>query len=147
MNARMKPRAGIGLRAVHHAELLERRPAIGWLEVHSENYFARGGAPRNALARARELYPISLHGVGLSLGSCDPLNREHLASLAGLIREFDPALVSEHLCWGSIDGRFTNDLLPLPYTEEALRHLTERVAQAQNELGRRLLIENVSSYL
>jgi uncharacterized protein (UPF0276 family) len=147
MNARIEPRAGIGLRAVHHAEVIERRPDVGWLEVHSENYFARGGAPRNALARARELYPISLHGVGLSLGSCDPLNREHLATLARLIRDFDPALVSEHLCWGSVDGRFTNDLLPLPYTEEAVRHLTQRVGQAQNELGRRLLIENVSSYL
>lgn len=145
--ARIEPRAGIGLRAAHHSQLVTSRPNIGWIEAHSENYFASGGVHREALARARSLYPLSLHGVGLSLGSTDPLNREHLGKLAQLDRDFSPALISEHLCWASIDGRYLNDLLPLPYTEEALRHVIHRVKQVQSFLGRRILIENVSSYL
>jgi uncharacterized protein (UPF0276 family) len=99
------------------------------------------------LDRIREHYPISLHGVGLSLGSTDAMDREHLSQLRLAIERYQPALVSEHLCWGSVGGRHTNDLLPLPYTEEALRHLVSRVREAQEALGRRLLIENVSSYL
>jgi uncharacterized protein (UPF0276 family) len=139
--------SGIGLRAQHQAELLERRPAVGWVEVHSENYFARGGTHRDVLAEVRALYPLSLHGVGLSLGSSDALNGAHLAELARLTRDFDPVLVSEHLAWGSVDGRFMNDLLPLPYTEEALRHTASRVDAVQDALGRQILIENISSYL
>jgi uncharacterized protein len=139
--------SGIGLRVQHHAELLERRPAVGWVEVHSENYFARGGTHHDVLAEVRALYPLSLHGVGLSLGSTDALNGAHLAELARLTREFDPVLVSEHLAWGSVDGRFMNDLLPLPYTEEALRHTASRVDEIQDALGRQILIENISSYL
>jgi uncharacterized protein (UPF0276 family) len=140
-------RAGIGLRAEHHAAVLEGLPAVGWLEVHSENHFAPAGAAHKVLDRIREHYPISLHGVGLSLGSTDAMDREHLAQLRLAIERYQPALVSEHLCWGSVGGRHTNDLLPLPYTEEALRHLVSRVREAQDALGRRLLIENVSSYL
>jgi hypothetical protein len=140
-------RSGIGLRAQHHAEFLERRPAVGWVEVHSENYFARGGVQCDVLAEVRALYPLSLHGVGLSIGSTDPLNSEHLAQLARLERDFAPVLVSEHLAWGSVDGHFTNDLLPLPYTEEAVRHTAARVREVQAVLGRQILIENVSSYL
>jgi uncharacterized protein (UPF0276 family) len=140
-------RAGIGLRAEHHAAVLESLPAVGWLEVHSENHFAPAGAAHRALDRIREHYPISLHGVGLSLGSTDSMDREHLAQLRLAIERYQPALVSEHLCWGSVGGRHTNDLLPLPYTEEALRHLVSRVREAQDALGRQLLIENVSSYL
>ena len=140
-------RAGIGLRAEHHAAVLESLPAVGWLEVHSENHFAPAGAAHRALDRIREHYPISLHGVGLSLGSTDSIDREHLAQLRFAIERYRPALVSEHLCWGSVGGRHTNDLLPLPYTEEALRHLVSRVREAQDALGRQLLIENVSSYL
>jgi hypothetical protein len=113
--------SGIGLRAQHHAELLERRPPLGWLEVHSENHFARGGVQRKVLDEVRSLYPLSLHGVGLSLGSTDPLDELHLNALKRLVRDFEPFLVSEHVSWGSVDGRFVNDLLPLPYTEEALR--------------------------
>jgi uncharacterized protein (UPF0276 family) len=140
-------RAGIGLRAQHHSELLRDKPAVGWIEAHSENYFAAGGAQRHYLERLRALYPLSLHGVGLSLGSTDPINQDHLRQLAQLVRQFEPRWVSEHLSWSSVDGRFTNDLLPLPYTEEALRHMVERVRYVQDALGRQILIENVSSYL
>jgi uncharacterized protein (UPF0276 family) len=139
--------AGIGLRAVHHDQILARRPAVGWLEAHTENYFARGGAQRRVLAQLREHYELSLHGVGLSIGSTDPLDTVHLAEVARLVHEHQPMLVSEHLSWGSAGGRFTNDLLPMPYTEEALRHMVARVSQVQDALGRQILIENVSSYL
>jgi uncharacterized protein (UPF0276 family) len=140
-------RTGIGLRAIHHSEIVARGPDVGWLEAHSENYFARGGALPRVLGAIRERYPLSLHGVGLSIGSTDPLAHAHLAEIARLVRDFEPMLVSEHLCWGSVGGRFTNDLLPLPYTEEALHHMTDRVRQVQDFLGRQILIENVSSYL
>jgi uncharacterized protein (UPF0276 family) len=139
--------SGIGLRSQHHAEFLERRPAVGWVEVHSENHFALGGLQREVLAQVRAHWPLSLHGVGLSIGSTDPLNSAHLAELARLERDFAPVLMSEHLAWGSVDGRFMNDLLPLPYTEEALRHTAGRVRAVQEVLGRQILIENVSSYL
>jgi uncharacterized protein (UPF0276 family) len=140
-------RAGIGLRAQHHRDIIEHRPAVGWLEAHSENYFAHGGPQRRVLEKIRALYPISLHGVGLSIGSTDPLDRTHLGELSRLIRDYEPALVSEHLSWSSVGGRFMNDLVPLPYTEEALWHLVARVRAVQEELGRQILIENVSSYL
>lgn len=140
-------RAGIGLRAPHVRELLERRPAAAWLEVHSENYFAPGGRAVAELDRVRRDYPLSLHGVGLSLGSTDPLDEEHLGKLKHAIERFSPALVSEHLCWTATGGNHFHDLLPLPYTEEALTHVVSRIAAAQERLGRRLLIENVSSYL
>lgn len=139
--------AGIGLRAAHYRELLEARPAVGFLEVHSENYFGAGGAPHYYLERARALYPLSLHGVGLSLGSADPLNRRHLEGLKRLIERYAPGLVSDHLSWSSVDSRYLNDLLPLPYTEESLAHFVRRVCEAQDYLGRELLIENPSSYL
>lgn len=140
-------RAGIGLRAAHYAEMLERLPSAGWLEVHSENYFGAGGRPLDALERLREHYPVSLHGVGLSLGSTDPLDVAHLRKLKALIGRIEPGLVSEHLAWGSVGGRHLNDLLPLPYTEEALGHFCSRVNRAQEFLGRRILVENPSSYL
>ncbi|HJX18669.1 MAG TPA: DUF692 domain-containing protein, partial [Acidiferrobacterales bacterium] len=141
------PRSGIGLRAEHYRDLLERRPPLAFVEVHSENYFGAGGAPHYFLEQARAHYPLSLHGVGLSLGSSDPLDREHLRRLKTLIQRFEPALVSDHLSWSSVGGVFLNDLLPLPYTEETLAHFSTRVAQAQDYLGRELLIENPSSYL
>jgi uncharacterized protein (UPF0276 family) len=139
--------AGIGLRAAHHAEVLAKSPEVAWFEAHTENYFADGGAHVECLSRIRERYPLSLHGVGLSLGSTDPLNAPHLARLKRAVDRFAPALVSEHLSWSSVNGRFANDLLPLPYTEEALRHVSGRIAAAQDALGRQLLIENVSSYV
>jgi uncharacterized protein (UPF0276 family) len=140
-------KAGIGLRAKHYKEILATLPAIGWFEGHSENYFAEGGQPLYYLEQVRAHYPLSLHGVGLSLGSTDPLNRDHLQKLQSLVRRFEPGLVSEHLSWGSVGGRYLNDLLPLPYTEEALAHVASRIGQVQEFLGRQLLIENVSSYL
>jgi uncharacterized protein (UPF0276 family) len=143
----MPVHAGIGLRAVHHAELLAERPAIAWLEAHSENYFAAGGAQRETIEALRRDYPLSLHGVGLSLGSTDALDITHLRRLRDLVRRVEPGFVSEHLSWSSVGGRFMNDLLPLPYTEEALWHMSSRVRELQDFLGRQVLIENVSSYL
>jgi uncharacterized protein len=139
-------RTGIGLRAPHHREVIARSPGVGWFEAHSENYFG-GGPARAALERVRHDYPLSLHGVGLSLGTTDELDADHLGEIVRLAQDLEPMLVSEHLCWGSAGGVFTNDLLPLPYTEEALRHMIERVSQVQEALGRQMLIENVSSYL
>lgn len=143
----MPARAGIGLRAQHHDALRHDRPSVGWLEAHSENYFADGGAQIDHLLALRELYPLSLHGVGLSLGSVDPLDREHLWRLKRLVHLAEPSLVSEHLSWGAVDGTHLNDLLPLPYTQEALQHMVARVGELQDYLGRQVLIENVSSYL
>jgi uncharacterized protein (UPF0276 family) len=139
--------AGIGLRTPHVSGVLAGRPDVRWFEVHSENYYVDGGPALTALARIRADYPLSLHGVGMSLGSADPLDRTHLAKLRRLIDRFEPALVSEHLCWSGIGGRHLNDLLPLPYTEEALAHVSTRIAEVQEALGRELLVENVSSYL
>jgi uncharacterized protein (UPF0276 family) len=140
-------RAGVGLRAQHHAEIVRERPGIAWFEAHSENYFGAGGAALDALARVAEQYPLSLHGVGLSLGSTDPLDPQHLAQLRQLVTGLRPALVSEHVSWGSVGGRWMNDLLPMPYTGEALRHIAGRISQLQDWLGRQVLVENVSSYL
>ncbi len=141
------PASGIGLCAPHYRELLDTRPALAFLEVHSENYFGDGGAPLQYLEQARAHYPVSLHGVGLSLGSSDPLNRVYLARLKQLIDRFEPLLVSDHLSWSSIDGIYLNDLLPLPYTEAVLDHFCARISEAQDVLGRQLLVENPSSYL
>jgi uncharacterized protein len=138
---------GIGLRAPHYREILKTLPRIGWLEVHSENYFGAGGQPLYFLEQIRNHYPLSLHGVGLSLGSSDELSKPHLKKLKKLIQLFEPGLVSEHLCWGAIGGRSLNDLLPLPYTQEALQHVSAHICEAQDFLGQRILIENVSSYL
>ena len=139
--------AGVGLRGPHMIELEQTQPKVGWLEVHSENFFGDGGSPIHYLMKSRQNYPISLHGVGLSLGSSDPLNRQHLADLQRLIDWVEPGLISEHLSWGSIDGVYFNDLLPLPYTEEALAYFCERVLQVQDNLRRTILIENPSNYL
>jgi uncharacterized protein len=140
-------RAGIGLRAVHHHSLVTERPAVGWVEAHTENYFHEGGAAARALERARANYPLSLHGVGLGLGSADGVDREHLERVRRAIARFEPALVSEHACWGHSGGEYFNDLLPLPYTEEAVALLARHVNEAQDALGTRLLIENVSAYV
>jgi uncharacterized protein (UPF0276 family) len=138
--------AGIGLRSPHVREVLDRRPAVPWFEIHSENYFADGGPVVATLERIRADYPIAMHGVGLSLGSTDPLDREHLRKLARLADRIDPALVSEHLCWSSVGGRHFNDLLPLPYNHDALDHVCARVNEVQDFLGRTIAVENESSY-
>lgn len=137
---------GIGLRAPHVSEVAARRPRIAWLEVHAENYMGGGPAVR-ALERLRGDYPLSIHGVGLSLGSADGIDAAHLERLARLIDRLQPALVSEHLSWSITGGAYLNHLLPLPYTDEALEVLGRNVARAQDRLGRRLLIENPSGYL
>jgi len=140
-------RAGIGLRTPHYQAMLETRPPVSFLEVHSENFFGDGGQPLRYLARFREDYAVSTHGVGLSLGSADPVSPSHLQKLKRLVDLIEPTLVSEHLCWVGIDGRYLNDLLPLPYTEESLAHVVDQVDRVQSALGRRILVENVSSYL
>lgn len=139
--------AGIGLRAPHYLDLLERLPELGFLEVHSENYFGAGGQPHYFLQRLRGNYPLSLHGVGLSLGSAEPIDMDHLRKLKILIQRYQPGLVSEHLCWSSVGDKHLNDLLPLPYTEEALAIVASKVRQVQDYLGRQILLENISSYL
>ena len=138
---------GIGLRAPHFSAVLTQLPALGFLEVHSENYFGDGGQPHDYLEQLRAHYPLSLHGVGLSLGSAQGLDMAHLAKLKALIHRYQPALVSDHLCWSAVNGQHLNDLLPLPYTCEALDTLVRNVEQAQSYLGRRLLVENISSYV
>jgi uncharacterized protein (UPF0276 family) len=138
--------AGIGLRAPHYHEVLNTLPKLGWIEVHSENFFG-GGTPLRTLSKVREHYPVSLHGVGLGLASVAPLNREHLSALRRLCDAVQPAAVSEHLCWNTVEGMVINDLLPFPYTQEALSNVISRVEQVQEKLGRQLLVENLSSYL
>jgi uncharacterized protein len=137
---------GIGLRTPHVAEILATRPAVAFLEVHPENYFG-GGPALAALERLRCDYPLSLHGVGLSLGGSDALDTRHLARLARLVERLDPVLVSEHLAWSVVDGVYLNHLLPLPYDEESLDTMCSRVDQAQQALGRKILVENPSRYL
>ncbi len=138
--------AGIGLRAPHYQEVLEHRPALGWVEVHSENFFGGGAALRTLLEVAQH-YPVSLHGVGMGLASPDPLDARHLRELRQLCDAVNPASVSEHLCWNTVAGTAINDLLPFPYTQDALTHVAARVQQVQETLGRRILIENLSYYL
>ena len=147
VNAISALRAGIGLRSPHYQAVLAQAPQVGFLEVHSENFFGDGGPPLKYLARFREDYAISTHGVGMSLGSADPLDAAHVKKLQRLVNAVDPVLVSEHLCWVGVNGRFLNDLLPLPYTEESLLHVVRRVGELQDALKRRILVENVSSYL
>ncbi|KLV07810.1 hypothetical protein ABT56_04310 [Photobacterium aquae] len=147
--SRLSPQAmvGVGLRSPHIDQVLAERPDIGWWEIHSENYFNPVSAARQQIREIAEHYPVSCHGIGLSLGSADPLDSAHLCQLKGLIDELAPIAVSDHLSWSSVDGEYFNDLLPLPYTEEALSHFCRKVEQVQDFLGRRLLVENPSSYL
>ena len=139
--------AGLGLRAPHLQQVRQEIPAIAWFEVHSENYFLAGGPALAVLEEIRGNYPLSLHGVGMSLGGADDLDRDHLRQLKALAERIQPAAVSEHLCWSSIGGRWLNDLLPLPYTRQALARVCAHVEQVQEALGRSILVENVSSYL
>jgi uncharacterized protein (UPF0276 family) len=148
---------GVGLRTEHYAEALATTrlatasdttsPRIDWFEVISDNFMVPGGNPRRVLRAVRERWPVVLHGVSLSLGSVDPLDTAYLDELAALAAEIEPAIISDHLCWGSHGGRYAHDLLPLPFTEEALAHTVERVRRVQDRLARRILVENVSSYV
>jgi len=145
--AQLPARAGIGLRSAHLGAFAGGRPDVAFLEVHTENYFHDDGREPQLLERLRTDYPVNLHGVGLALGSADPLDAIHLARVAGAVRRYEPAVVSEHASWGSHGGEHFNDLLPLPFSEEAVHHLAARVTQLQDRLGRRVLIENLSQYL
>lgn len=138
---------GLGLRVDHYQTVLDKRPNVDWFEVITENYLVRGGKPLHFLRRIREHYPMAMHGVSLSIGGTDPLNRDYLRQIKQLADELQPAWLSDHLCWTQQDGINTHDLMPLPYTEEALAHVIERVQRVQDFLGRRLLLENVSSYV
>lgn len=138
--------AGIGLRAEHYRDFLHSRPPLALVEMHSENCFG-GGVHFEVLLRVREFSEVSLHGIGLSLGSTDPLDDAHLRALRALVDAIQPVLVSDHLCWSSVNRLYANDLLPLPYTAEALAHVCNRIERVQEVLGRPILVENVSSYL
>jgi uncharacterized protein (UPF0276 family) len=141
------PSVGVGFKPEHFEAIRDTRPALGFFEVHAENYMGRGGAPHRRLDAIRERYPLSLHGVGLSIGSPGPLDRAHLQRLAGVARRFEPTLVSEHLAWSTHEGAFLNDLLPLPYTNETLARVSEHIDEVQNALGRTMLLENPSTYV
>jgi hypothetical protein len=138
---------GLGLRVDHYVEILGSEPAIDWFEIISENYLVPGGKPLHYLDRVRARWPLVMHGVSLSIGSTDPLNRDYLKSLKALAQRVEPAWISDHLCWTGVAGRNLHDLLPLPYTEEAIEHVAERVCKVQDYLGRQILLENVSSYV
>jgi uncharacterized protein (UPF0276 family) len=138
---------GLGLRVDHYETLLAERPAIDWLEALTENYLVPGGRPLNNLMRIREHYPMVMHGVSMSIGSTAPLDRDYLAQVKALAARVEPAWISDHLCWTGVHGKNMHDLLPMPYTEEALAHIVSRVRAVQDILGRRILLENVSSYV
>lgn len=151
MTSRSARGAGVGLRSPHYGFVLGRRPAVPWFEAVSENFMGlrggQGGRPLEILERVRADYPVALHGVSLNVGSSDPLNKDYLKRLRALVDRIDPWAVSDHLCWTGVGGENLHDLLPLPYTEEALRHVTGRLKRVQDAVGRRFLVENVSSYL
>ena len=138
---------GLGARPVHYEELLHTRPRVDWLEVLTENYLVPGGKPLHCLEQLRRDYPVVMHGVSLSIGSTDSLNFDYLAQLKELAARVEPLWISDHLCWTGVGGRNLHDLMPLPYTEQAVAHVAARVARVQEHLGRRILLENVSSYV
>lgn len=140
-------RAGLGLKAEHARSILDGRPALGFFEIHAENYMGAGGPPHRFLEAVRRAYPLSVHGVGLSIGGPCPLDRAHLDRLCRVVERYRPGLVSEHLAWSTHDGAHLNDLLPLPLTEVTLARVSGHVAEVQDALGRQLLIENPAAYL
>lgn len=140
-------RAGVGLKADHYDQVLAGKPDIGWFEVHAENYMGAGGPPHHYLQRIRRDYPLSVHGVGLSIGADGPLDRAHLQRLKSVTDRYEPESFSEHLAWSTHNGMFFNDLLPLPYTPQTLERVIEHVDQVQDALGRRMLLENPATYV
>jgi len=138
---------GLGLRPVHYQDILEQLPAVDWFEALTENYLVPGGKPLYFLDRVREHYPVVLHGVSMSIGASEPLNLDYLRQVKALARRIEAEWISDHLCWTGVHGKNLHDLMPLPYTEETIRHVAGRVRQAQDVLGRQLLLENVSSYV
>jgi uncharacterized protein (UPF0276 family) len=138
---------GLGLRVDHYETILNERPAVDWFEALTENYLVPGGKPLYHLMRIREHYPMVMHGVSMSIGSTQPLDRTYLAEVKALAQRIEPAWISDHLCWTGVAGKNLHDLMPLPYTDEALKHVAQRVRTVQDILGRRILLENVSSYV
>ncbi len=142
---------GVGLRSAHYSHILENRPRVPWFEAVSENYMGirggTGGRPLEMLEKVRRDYPVMLHGVSMNIGSADPLRLDYLKELRALADRFQPQFVSDHLCWTGVEGENLHDLLPLPFNEETVRHVVGRVRQVQDLLGRRILLENVSSYV
>lgn len=138
---------GLGLRTDHYEDVLARRPNIDWFEILSENYMVGGGKPLYYLDKLRALYPMVMHGVSLSIGSTDPLDWDYLKNIKTLAERVEPHWISDHLCWTGVDHTNLHDLMPLPYTEEAINHVADRVSRVQDYLGRRILLENVSSYV
>jgi len=138
---------GLGLRKEHFDTVLAERPNVDWFEIISENYMVEGGKPLDYLTRIREHYPMVMHGVSMSIGSTEPLNLDYLKKLKILIERVQPAWFSDHLCWTGVEGINLHDLMPLPYTEEAVQHVADRVSQVQDYIGRQMLLENVSSYV
>jgi uncharacterized protein (UPF0276 family) len=138
---------GLGLRSAHYEAILSSRPRVDWFEALTENYLVPGGKPLHYLERVRSEYPLVLHGVSLSIGGTDPLDARYLRELRALARRIEPAWISDHLCWTGVDGTNLHDLLPLPWTEEALQHVVDRVHAVQDTLGTRILLENPSTYL
>ena len=137
---------GVGLRLPHISHILERKPVVGWFEIISENYMVDGGRPLHVLDRILEQYRVVQHGVSLYPGSAEPLNREHLRRLKALVRRTKTPWLTDHLCWGSVDGQYTHDLLPMPYTFEAAKLTARKIRQAQDFLEVPIAVENVSSY-
>ncbi len=137
---------GLGLRPAHYAVILSERPPVPWFEVLIDNYFSPS-PELEQLERVRRDYPVTFHGVGMSLGSSDPIDWDYLRRLKGLIRWFEPQHVSDHLCWTSVNGHYLHELMPLPYVDAAVRHVSERIERVQDFLGERILVENVSTYL
>lgn len=144
---RLPARAGVGLKAEHCRTILDVRPEIGFFEVHAENYMGAGGPPHRYLSAIRDAYPLSIHGVGLSIGGCQPLDTAHLQRLKTLVARYAPEQFSEHLAWSSHAGGFLNDLLPVPYTGQSLTRVVEHIDQVQETLDRQILLENPSTYL
>lgn len=147
MNRSANAGFGLGLRREHYETIFTTQPDLGWFEILTENYLVDGGKPLHYLDRIRALYPLAMHGVSLSIGGSDMLDFDYLQRVKNLAQRIEPLWISDHLCWTGVDGLSMHDLLPLPYTEEALRHVVERVQRVQDFLGYRILLENVSSYI
>ncbi|MES0871954.1 MULTISPECIES: DUF692 domain-containing protein [Pseudovibrio] len=147
VNAKLPARGGVGLKADHYRTILNEKPDMGFFEIHAENYMGAGGPPHGYLEAIRRDYPLSVHGVGLSIGGADPLNKDHLARVKDVVDRYDPGLFSEHLAWSTHDTEYFNDLLPLPYTEVTLQQVVDHIDEVQTFLGRQMLLENPSAYV
>ncbi|HLF66287.1 MAG TPA: DUF692 domain-containing protein, partial [Gammaproteobacteria bacterium] len=138
---------GLGLRPTHYHTVIKTKPKVDWFEIITEDYLLPGGNPHYYLTQIRQNYPLVMHGVSLSIGSVDPLNMQYLQQVKQLANQIQPAWISDHFCWTGINGKNIHDLLPIPQTEQAIRHVVQRIRQVQDFLGRQILLENASSYV